>query len=398
MHPRAALVHRQPVCPVIRAGPSHDEPGTPTRRSPTRACLATALLTGPHVRPQNDRATLDQLAAHEVSRGAKAALKQPLFIRLPKNITTEELGRYCEDSPDTSRGEKTLTDFSCSVVPTNPHRRQLQANPHAPCAGYEPSRQVVLVRASRLLTKEQGENVCLLASQLAGYADVWVLFDEESQASAGRSADEFWVSEEGREKEKEVEEQLRLFQANSPVPLHILAYDRVDQYKMWPLAWKALSGWAPNYWVHDFSIAFWNRLCGKGGGVYGASSRPFAVWILETDAAFSGNLLDFVKFYEDKSEDYICSHYGLANDTYPRGGDVYMKDPPTGLDGEFELKSVWWKQEHVERYSSRLMYHQELLISGGHRMFGESWAITSCKVAFNDWCTVRSFRDDNFTG
>jgi hypothetical protein len=263
----------------------------------------------------------------------------------------------------------------------------------------------VIFRAAGRIPDAQRDHIYDTARQLEGEADVWVLYDEEGQMWPDGKSEGLQVSPKGRKRERAMEQTLRDLQAGSPAPIHILAYDRVDQLKMWPLAREHLALESPthkiNYHYHDFSIAFWHRLCGAknygdDGEPHPSETQPYAAWFFENDAAFSGNVREFISFYGNKSEDYISSHYGFPRDIYPRGAEPFFRE--TKLGQLFPEESIYWKPEHVERYSNRLMSHMEIFISGGFEMFGESWAITSCKVAFSSWCTARAFKDDNFTG
>jgi len=234
------------------------------------------------------------------------------------------------------------------------------------------------------------------SSQVRDTVDLWTLYD---------------VTLKPPEEVSRILDGLKELQARLESPFSIFLYDREFLYRVFPtVSPQRLEAIDVNRYVHDISILSWWRVCGQHN--WGDNDRvdpteitPRNVWVVEADAGFSGNVTFFLDFYKDTSYDLISSTVGNV----VKGESFVAR---LGVEGAFWLQSVrgdhytstfpaerfYAKNDFVNRFSSRLLYHLEAVVIANVIFFGEIFAPTVCAGMYSNWCTYHSFNDDGFGG
>jgi len=246
---------------------------------------------------------------------------------------------------------------------------------------------IVVIRMTAPWTETKSTIVRHYAEILQDRRDLWVLFDTHTIREY-----------------PDLEQTLRHFQQESPYPFSFFLHNREMMNRIFPTAAQHLKKFQVNYLVHVAStIAFW-RICGEhnfndpltdsNGGSGNSVLNPKAMWVLEADAGFSGDVNTFFDFYDDKDYDLIAAFQPDPLSQY------YMAHVRQRTHDSLDLPdSVYYgKWDHVTRVSSRLLYHVDALIKAGVVLLGEVFESTVCLGFYPDWCTYHDFGDDGFKG
>jgi len=254
----------------------------------------------------------------------------------------------------------------------------------------------LLIRLSGSFSDVKKHIISRYTKQIRDTVDLWTLYD---------------VTSSSPEERLRTSNALKDLQRGLESSFSVFLYETEFLYRVFPTAHQRLKAAEVNRYIHDISILSWWRVCGRHN--WGDNSRvdpteitPKNVWVIEADAGFSGDVTFFLDFYKDKGYDFIASTVGnvLKGESFLSRlkikAESWLKvaHEKTQDFSTFPADRLYAKNDFVNRFSSRLLYHLEVLTVANDIFFGEMFASTVCAGMYSSWCTYHSFNNDGFEG
>lgn len=250
-----------------------------------------------------------------------------------------------------------------------------------PCSKHVPAGdEAMLIRMCCELTEAKVESIRRYSKQLRD-VDLWVLYDFRAMGEAEI------VQLEERFRKLQVDHAFSVFMYNSKLAERLYPGSREKL--------ESLSSQV-NLAIHDVSVAAWWRTCAKhkwGDEGSGPKSRPLpkAVWSIESDAAFSGDVMAFLGYYRTYDEHLVVGWVDKAKEEWVV--EKYKQMPKMSV---LPHNVVYGKPNAVARMSARFLYHLDAALRANFVLHGEMYSSTLCRGVFADWCTVRPLIDGPF--